>query len=123
MKNAMGLPSARPWRMPPIGRTSSWSSSTPAGTPLTTTVRPGPCDSPAVTYVSSIGWPSLSGARRHRGQEPLDRPRLQFGAPRADEHDAVFGVLRAAVIVAAIAVAAGCGQASGGDSVVHPATF
>jgi len=27
------------------------------------------------------------------------------------------------VIVAAIAIAAGCGQASGGDSVVHPATF
>ncbi len=27
------------------------------------------------------------------------------------------------MIVAAIAVAAGCGQASGGDSVVHPATF
>ena len=49
--------------------------------------------------------------------------RLQFGAPRADEHDAVFGVIRAVAVVAAIAVAAGCGQASGSDSVVHPATF
>ena len=62
-------------------------------------------------------------ARCRRGQEPLARVRLQFGAPRADEHDGVFGVIRAIAVVAAIAVAAGCGQTSGSDSVVHPATF
>ena len=32
-----------------VARISSWSSSRPAGSPLMTTVRPGPCDSPAVT--------------------------------------------------------------------------
>ena len=35
----------------------------------------------------------------------------------------MFGVIRAIAVVAAIAVAAGCGQASGSDSVIHPASF
>ena len=48
--------------------------------------------------------------------------RLQFGAPRADEHDGVFGVVRAAVIVVAIAVTAGCGQASGGSKMTYTFT-
>src|SRR5215212_2976454 len=79
MRSAIGLPSVRPCRTPDVTSARSVSifirpprpcpswrrarsrsrssglSSSPAGRPSTTAVRPGPCDSPAVVKRSAIG--------------------------------------------------------------------
>src|SRR3954451_7708213 len=79
MLSETGLPSVRPWRMPEVTSArsdsifmrpprpcpswrrarsrsrSSGDSSSPAGRPSTTAVRPGPWDSPAVVKRSAIG--------------------------------------------------------------------
>src|SRR4051812_20915297 len=107
MRRAIGLPSVRPWRMPEVTSArsdsifmrpprpcpswrrarsrsrSSGESSSPAGRPSTTAVRPGPWDSPAVVKRSAIGpqpywrgWALLAvlcGDCRQREQLRQDR--------------------------------------------------
>src|SRR4051812_37994639 len=111
MRSEIGDPSVRPWRMPAVTSArslsifirpprpwpswrrarsrsmSSGASSRPAGSPSTTGVSPGPCDSPA------FGKPSPIGREPYWGYSALlallrgDRARVQ----QAREHRLVGG--------------------------------
>src|SRR4051812_38161324 len=134
MRRAIGLPSVRPWRMPEVTSArsdsifmrpprpcpswrrarsrsrSSGESSSPAGRPSTTAVRPGPWDSPAVVKRSAIGpqpyWrlrallAALAADRWH--VEQLRQNRL--AGVRDGVAAGVLAQLRAGALVARVAL-------------------
>ena len=124
--SAMGPPSVRPWRTPAVTcaesfsifirpprpwpswrramspSIASWSSSRPAGRPSTIVVRPGPCDSPAVTTCK--GTASILRGRLNERRRAQGPPRAIIGSRRELCGSLALAPQRAGLLVEDVAV-------------------